>query len=88
MNSTLSSVIDRHDHPPQPLREPAAQPVRRVNLLDRVALTVGIALIKWGRRPRSIESRERRATRIEQQLVRIERERAFERAQQLTLPLR
>lgn len=91
MNATLSTVIDRHEHPPQPLSQPqpsAQQPVRRVNLVDRVALTVGIALIKWGRRPRAIESRERRASRVEQQLARIERERAFERSQRLTLPVR
>jgi len=91
MNATLSTVVDRHEHPPQPLpqsQSSAQQPVRRVNLLDRVALTVGIALIKWGRRPRAIESRERRASRVEHQLARIERERAFERSQRLTLPVR
>jgi len=93
MNATLSTVVDRPDHPPQPLTQPqlspqASQPVRRVNLVDRVALTVGIALIKWGRRPRAIESRERRASRVEHQLARIERERAFERSQRLTLPVR
>ncbi len=64
------------------------QPVRRVNLLDRIALHVGIALITWGRRPLAIESRERRASRVEQQLARLERERAHERLQRLTLPVR
>lgn len=91
MNATLSTVDNRRDHPPQPLPQlspQASQPVRRVNLVDRVALTVGIALIKWGRRPRLIESRERRANRVEQQLARIERERTFERSQRLTLPVR
>lgn len=85
MNTTLSTAPERLDHPPRP---PAAQQPRRVNLLDRIALRIGLALITWGRRPRSIESRERRATRIEQQLGRIERERAAERRLRLTLPLR
>jgi hypothetical protein len=64
------------------------QPTSRVGLLDRAALTLGIALIKWGRRPRLIETRERRATRVEHQLARIARERAHERRAYLTLPIR
>lgn len=88
MNATLSTAPGRHDHPPQTQPRAAVQPVRRVNLLDRIALTVGIALIKWGRRPYSIETRERRASRVEQQLARLERERAYERVQRLTIPLR
>jgi hypothetical protein len=85
MHSTLSTAPGRLDHPPQPTRSYQA---RRVNLLDRIALRIGIALITWGRRPRSIESRERRANRIEQQLGRLERERAAERRLRLTLPVR
>ena len=86
MNSTLSTIPGRHDHPPQ---LPAAhQPARRVNLLDRIALRIGLALITWGRRPRAVESRERRASQVEHQLARLERERAHERAQRLTLPVR
>ncbi len=88
MNTTLSTAPGRHDHPPELVLQPAALPMRRVNLLDRVALSVGIALIKWGRRPLAIESRERRASRIEHQLVRLERERTFERQARLTLPVR
>jgi len=88
MNTTLSTAPGRHDHPPQPVLQPAALPTRRVNLLDRAALTAGIALIKWGRRPLAIESRERRASRIEQQLARLERERTLERQARLTLPVR
>lgn len=88
MNSTLSTVRGRHDHPPQPSLPLASLPVRRVNLLDRLALHAGIALIKWGRRPLAIESRERRASRVEQQLARLARERATERAHRLTLPVR
>ena len=88
MNSTLSTAPGRHDHPPEPSLYALAQPIRRVSLLDRIALHVGIALITWGRRPLAIESRERRASRVEQQLARLERERAHERLQRLTLPVR
>jgi hypothetical protein len=86
MNSTLSTIPGRHDHPPQ--LPPTRQPTRRVNLLDRIALRIGLALITWGRRARTVESRERRASRVEHQLARLERERAHERAQRLTLPVR
>ena len=88
MNTTLSTAPGRHDNPPELVLQPEALPIRRVTLLDRAALSIGIALIKWGRRPLAIESRERRASRIEQQLARLERERAFERQARLTLPVR
>jgi len=88
MNTTLSTTPGRHDHPPHQSVAPQAYVARRVGLLDQLALHVGIALIKWGRRRYTIESRERRATRVEQQLARIERERAIERSLRLSLPLR
>lgn len=88
MNTTLSTTPGRHDHPPQQSIVHAEHEIRRVGVLDQLALHLGIALIKWGRRPRPIESRERRANRVEQQLARLERERAADRALRLTLPLR
>jgi hypothetical protein len=84
MNTTLSTAPGRLDHPPH-LTDLA---VRRVRLLDRLALHLGVALIKWGRRPLKVDSRERRANRIEQQLARLERERQAERNLRLTVPLR
>jgi hypothetical protein len=87
MNTTLSTTPGRHDHPPHVVASQARE-ARRVGLLDQVALHVGIALIKWGRRPYSIESRERRANRVEQQLARLARERAADRSLRLSLPLR
>jgi hypothetical protein len=89
MNATLTTAPGRQDHPPQPPsleREPYQ--ARRVNLLDRVALHLGIALIKWGRRPLAVPSRERRANRVEQQLARLEREREYERTMRQLLPVR
>lgn len=88
MNTTTSTVPRRHDHPPS--QSSAYQPTvpRRVGPLDRLALQVGIALIKWGRRPGPSESRERRANSYEQRIARLERERAAERALLLAVPRR
>jgi hypothetical protein len=88
MNTTLSTAPGRQDHPPQLERYDRTHFVRRVGVLDRLALHLGVALIKWGRRPLAAESRERRANRVEQQLARVARERATERAVRLTVPLR
>lgn len=85
MSSTLTTVRGRHDHPPI---QTLSHPVRRVGTLDRLALHLGVALIKWGRRPQLVESRERRANRYEQQLARLERERHYERTATLMLPPR
>lgn len=88
MNTTLSTAPRRADHPPQPQRSPDEHLVRRVGLADRIALHLGVALIAWGRRPSVIASRERRANRVEQQLVRLDRERQWERTARLNLPVR
>lgn len=88
MNATLSTTPGRHDHPPQPAQVEQQRLVRRVNLIDRIALHVGVALIKWGRRPRLAETRERRAHRYEQELARLERERQAERMLRLVVPYR
>ena len=85
MNSTLSTVPRRHDHPPQPT-ERYEYVVRRVGLIDRVALRLGVALITWGRRPSAIPTRERRANSFEQNVLRLERERQWERTARLNLP--
>ncbi len=88
MSTTLTTRPGRQAHPPQPEYHQTQHPVRRVNLLDRAALHLGIALIKWGRRPQQTESRERRATRYEQHLARVERERSIEQLRLQLLPLR
>ncbi|MCU1440937.1 MAG: hypothetical protein JWP85_1934 [Rhodoglobus sp.] len=89
MNATVTTAPGRQDHPPhQSSLEHEPYRARRVNLLDRVALHVGIALIKWGRRPLAVTSREQRANRVEQQLARLEREREYERALRPFLPVR
>ncbi|MBK4346235.1 hypothetical protein [Lacisediminihabitans changchengi] len=57
--------------------------VRRVGLLDRAALHLGVALVTWSRRPLELETRERRANRAEQHLARLAREREAERLRYL-----
>lgn len=85
-NNTVSTASGRTGHPPSLYPQPHL--VRRVNLVDRVALHLGVALIKWGRRPYAVASRERRANRVEQQLARLERERSYERQLRLSAPPR
>lgn len=58
MNTRLAPTTGRQDHPPQPDQALEPNPVRRVGILDRAAMHVGLALIHWGRRPVKIR-RER-----------------------------
>jgi hypothetical protein len=88
VNTTVSTTPGRHDHPPQPVHAHRPHPVRRVNLLDRAALHLGVALIKWGRRQYLDESRARRAREAQQYLARLDRERATERLLHLNVPWR
>lgn len=84
MITTLSTKPGRHDQPLQPRHEPEPEPARaehyprRVGPIDRLALHVGVALIKWGRRPGAA----RPAAYADWEAVhraREEREQAFER---------
>ena len=61
MNTQLATAPGRQDHPPQPATV-ERRPSRRVGLLDRAALHLGVALITWGRRP---VRRERPAVSLE-----------------------
>lgn len=85
MNTVTSAPRRDTASPPAPA---ITRPVRRVGLADRLALRLGIALITWSRRPLTLESRERRATRVEQQLARLAREQAAERSLRLIAPPR
>lgn len=90
----MPTTLGRHEHPPQPSSDSRLRSTRRVRLLDRLALHVGVALIKWGRRPltvarpRTHEPLDWRATQAEQQQVRLECERAVQLAMQFSLRLR
>jgi hypothetical protein len=75
MKSQLATTTGRHEHPPQPVVSREPHPVRRVGVLDRAALHIGVALIKWGRRPLKVDTREQLAVYAEVQRARLERER-------------
>jgi hypothetical protein len=71
MNATLTTET-RHNPSVHPEQLPQA--VRRVGIVDRAALHLGVALIKWGRRP-GAPTRERRVNRVE--LALLNRDRQF-----------
>ena len=68
MNTTLTTTRRHETHPSTESIATTVSHTNRVGLLDRAALHLGVALIKWGRRP-AVPGRERRATRLERALV-------------------
>ncbi len=89
MNTQLSTAPSRlHVDQPSPPHQLYPDAVRRVGLLDRAALHLGLALITWGRRPLPAESVERRANRVECELARLARSRDVELILRLTVPVR
>lgn len=78
MNTTLTPTT-RHEHPPheatiQHAPHPPLVP-RRLRFVDRAALHLGMALIRWGRRPgRELARHERLANDFELGLLHRERE--------------
>jgi hypothetical protein len=68
-------------HPQHQLPQHHPLPARRVGLIDRTALHLGLALIRWGRRPDPETARhERRATRIERALHALEQDTLLDEA--------
>jgi len=62
---------------------PPAPPVRRVGLVDRLALRLGLALVMWGRRPVRVRT-ERFVTHAERlELARLESARQYPAALRL-----
>ncbi|MBH0109316.1 hypothetical protein I6E81_03975 [Salinibacterium sp. NG22] len=53
MNELLAASKDRRAHPSEPHHhdQPRQAAVRRVGVIDRLALHLGVALITWSRRP-------------------------------------
>ena len=84
MNTTLATE-SRHE--PSVHLEPHPQPVRRVGILDRAALHLGVALIKWGRRPGATPARERRVNRAELALLHRDRQYALASLANEQLPI-
>jgi hypothetical protein len=81
MNSTMTAER-RHDHPP----DTHADPLRPLSPIDRAALHVGLALIRWGRRSGPRPEAERRANRLERAIALQERNRLAQQSQQSLLP--
>jgi hypothetical protein len=81
MNSTLTAQR-RHNHPP----DTHADQLRPLTPLDRAALHLGLALIRWGRRSGPRPEAERRANRLERALALQERNRLAHESQQSMLP--
>ena len=92
MTTTLPTDPGRHDHPlptqhepeppsasePESVVESVAPQLRPLGRVDRLALHLGVALIRWGRRPRPA----RQVASVDWEVlrrVREERERALER---------
>lgn len=75
MNTTLTPTT-RHDGPRAPQRPEHPAPARRrLGLVDRAALHLGMALIRWGRRPgRELARHERLVNGFELGLLHRERE--------------
>ena len=75
MNTTLTPTT-RHDHPPhEASTEHLSLVPRGLGLIDRAALHLGMALIRWGRRPgRELARHERLANSFELGLLQRERE--------------
>jgi hypothetical protein len=76
VKTQTTTLPGRHDHPPQPVS--SRLPARRVGLLDRAALHLGVALIKWGRRPMKADTREQVARAVDAHRARLEAERVRE----------
>jgi hypothetical protein len=72
MNTTLTPTT-RHSHDTHEVEQLAA-PARTLSFVDRAALHLGMALIRWGRRPgRELARHERRANAFELGLLHRER---------------
>jgi hypothetical protein len=80
MNTQLVTAPGRQKHQPQPVQTVSSHPVRRVGLLDRAALHLGLALVKWGRRPITIDLHER--ARRNAELLKVRQEVELARATQ------
>ena len=71
--STLSAT--RQQHPPPLQRPHYVVTARRTGVLESVAVTLGVVLIRWGRRPQRVGVVERREVLLEQHRTRLAQER-------------
>ena len=94
MNTKTTVSPGRLDHPPQPVRTTTASGTthgtahnaRRVGVLDRAALHLGVALIKWGRRAVRSDLRDELALNAETHRARLDAERERDYYKAVNLP--
>lgn len=74
MNTTLTRDTR---HQPSTVQTTASRPSRPLGVFDRLALHLGVALIRWGRRPgRELARHERLANSAELEVLHREQQRA------------
>ena len=96
MHTTLSTAVDeknlKHSNALHPqVVSLHSHPVRRVGLVDRVALHVGLALVTWSRRPAARAAQPSwtdLATQRESQRARVQREHHWLLVMSLSQPRR
>jgi len=90
MSTITTRAENTAQHPPSPASIPT-QPrreARRVGLIDRIALRVGVALVVWSRRARVLDDRAYRARRRQQTRAIEHRELQWQRLALQLLPPR
>lgn len=89
MNTTMTAARPgrQQQHPPSPTNTTRA-PARRVGLIDRLALRLGVALVAWSRRPRELDSRDQLARHVQREMSTEQRERQTQRLMLQLLPPR
>jgi hypothetical protein len=91
MNTVLSTRVDEQHHKHPPGTRVHVERAARVSLADRVALRLGLALITWSRRSRTVAPRptlDELHARTERAAERTARERRWARELHLGHPWR
>ncbi|MBX9471325.1 hypothetical protein [Microcella sp.] len=89
MNTTMTAARPgrQQQHPPSPTITTRAS-ARRVGLIDRLALRLGVALVAWSRRPRELDSRDQLSRQVQREMSTEQRERQTQRLMLQLLPPR
>lgn len=90
MNTITTRAVTTAQHPPSPASIPSRPrpAARRVGLIERIALRVGVALVAWSRRPRLLDDRAERERRGRLARSTAQREQQWQRLALQLLPPR
>ncbi len=88
MSTITTRAVTTAQHPPSPAGITPRPAIRRVGLVDRVALRLGVALVAWSRRPRLLDDLDERARRVRLEQSTVARERQWQRQALHLLPPR